>query len=52
MDSLGEELVLLKVLDSVVWMKLKTDSDDFERKVKSKKVNFFDQMYLNWLFTV
>ena len=52
MDSLGEELVSLGVLDSIIWIKLKTDSDDFERKVKSNMVNFFDQMYLNWLFTV
>jgi hypothetical protein len=52
MDSLGEELVSLGVLDSIIWIKLKTDSDDFERKVKSGQVNFFDQMYLNWLFTV
>jgi hypothetical protein len=52
MDTLGEELVSLSVLDSAVWMKLKMDSDDFARKVKNNNVNFFDQMYLNWLFTV
>ncbi|MHA2329878.1 MAG: hypothetical protein ACXACR_15280, partial [Candidatus Hodarchaeales archaeon] len=50
MENLGEELVSLNVLDSMVWRKLKADSDVFENKVKTNKVNFFDQMYLSWLF--
>jgi hypothetical protein len=51
MDTLGEELVAMDVLDSLVWSKLKADSDAFEYKVKTEKVNFFDQMYLSWLFS-
>ncbi|MHA2224810.1 MAG: hypothetical protein ACXAC8_06380 [Candidatus Hodarchaeales archaeon] len=48
--NLGETLVAQGVLASEQWVKVWKSVEDFDKKVLAQSIDFFDQMYLKWLF--